>query len=220
MPGQQIIIPIRKLELGGELEFPPKPLGLVLFAHGSGSSRHSPRNQYVARVLREAGIGTLLFDLLSPAEEEAEAETRHLRFDIRLLGERLVGATRWALDKATPGEMNIGYFGASTGAAAALVAAGELGEAISAVVSRGGRPDLAAEALERVRAATLLMVGGEDRPVISLNEEAYERLDCDKALRIVPGATHLFEEPGKLEIVARMAAEWFASHLQPMAQRS
>lgn len=220
MPGQQIIIPIRKLELGGELEFPPKPLGLVLFAHGSGSSRHSPRNQYVARVLREAGIGTLLFDLLSPAEEEAEAETRHFRFDIRLLGERLVGATRWALDKATPGEMNIGYFGASTGAAAALVAAGELGEAISAVVSRGGRPDLAAEALERVRAATLLMVGGEDRPVISLNEEAYERLDCDKALRIVPGATHLFEEPGKLEIVARMAAEWFASHLQPMAQRS
>ena len=220
MPGQQIIIPIRKLELGGELEFPPKPLGLVLFAHGSGSSRHSPRNQYVARVLREAGIGTLLFDLLSPAEEVAEAETRHLRFDIRLLGERLVGATRWALDKATPGEMNIGYFGASTGAAAALVAAGELGEAISAVVSRGGRPDLAAEALERVRAATLLMVGGEDRPVISLNEEAYERLDCDKALRIVPGATHLFEEPGKLEIVARMAAEWFASHLQPMAQRS
>ena len=220
MAGQQIIIPIRKLELGGELEFPPKPLGLVLFAHGSGSSRHSPRNQYVARVLREAGIGTLLFDLLTPDEEEAEAYTRHLRFDIRLLAQRLAGATRWALDKATTGDVNIGYFGASTGTAAALVAAGELGATISAVVSRGGRPDLAAEVLEQVQAATLLMVGGDDKQVIPLNEEAYDRLRCEKALRIVPGASHLFEEPGTLEIVARMAAEWFACHFQPMAQRS
>lgn len=198
----------------------PKALGLVLFAHGSGSSRHSPRNQYVASVLREAGVGTLLFDLLTAEEERAEAYTRHLRFDIHLLARRLVTATRWALDEATTRDINVGYFGSSTGAAAALVAAAELGETVAAVVSRGGRPDLAEEALERVSAPTLLIVGGEDRQVIPLNETAYERLRCEKSLRIVPGATHLFEEPGTLEIVAKMAAEWFADHLVPMAQRS
>ncbi|HTL56641.1 MAG TPA: hypothetical protein VL361_13235 [Candidatus Limnocylindrales bacterium] len=216
MAAEQIVIPVKGVELEGEFDFPPKPLGLVLFAHGSGSSRHSPRNQYVAGILRSAGIGTLLFDLLTPAEEEEEAYTRHLRFDIPLLAHRLVCATRWALDRSTTRDLNAGYFGSSTGAAAALIAAAERRDAISAVVSRGGRPDLAGDALERVRAATLLIVGGDDKPVIELNEQAYERLHCEKALRIVPGATHLFEEPGALKIVAKMAAEWFASHLQPL----
>lgn len=219
MPSKQIVVPVEKVELNGELELPPKALGLVLFAHGSGSSRHSPRNQYVARVLRDAGIGTLLFDLLTPAEEAAEAYTRHLRFDIALLAERLAAVTRWALDKATTSDIHLGYFGSSTGAGAALMAAPGFREAVVAVVSRGGRPDLAGDALERVRAPTLLIVGGEDKPIIELNEQAYERLHCEKALRIVPGATHLFEELGALEIVAKMAAEWFGHHLQPMAQR-
>ena len=220
MAAMQVVIPIRRIELTGDLDVPGRPLGLVLFAHGSGSSRYSPRNQYVARVLREAGIGTLLFDLLTPAEEEAEALSRHLRFDIALLAERLEGATRWAIDQATRSDVNVGYFGSSTGAAAALIAASRFGDVVGAVVSRGGRPDLAGDALARVRGATLLIVGGEDKPVIGLNEEAYERLHCEKALRIIPGATHLFEEPGALEIVAKMAAEWFANHLQPMAERS
>ena len=216
MAAENIVIPITGIELEGELDLPPKPLGLVLFAHGSGSSRQSPRNQYVARVLRRAGIGTLLFDLLTPLEEEAEAYTRHLRFNIPLLAHRLVCATRWALDRTTTSDLNTGYFGSSTGAAAALIAAAQMGDAINAVVSRGGRPDLAGEALEGVRAATLLIVGGEDKPVIALNEQADERLHCEKALRIVPGASHLFEEPGKLEIIAQMAAEWFVNHLQPL----
>ena len=219
MADHDISIPLRGVKLGGELHLPPKALGLVLFAHGSGSSRHSPRNQLVARVLREAGVGTLLFDLMTAEEEQAEAHTRHLRFNIPFLAERLVAATRWALDRASMRDMNIGYFGSSTGAAAALVAAAELGDLISAVVSRGGRPDLAGEALERVTAPTLLIVGGEDRPVLPLNEEAYVRLAGEKALRIVPGATHLFEEPGALEKVAAMASEWFANHLAPMVRR-
>ena len=220
MAGKEITLPVRGARLGGELHLPPKARGLVMFAHGSGSSRHSPRNQFVARVLREAGLGTLLFDLLTAEEEQAEAYTRHLRFDIPLLAERLAGATRWVLDQATMPDLNIGYFGSSTGAAAALVAAGELGESISAVVSRGGRPDLAGDALGRVRAPTLLIVGGDDSQVIPLNEEAYGQLQCEKALRIVPGASHLFEEPGKLETVAAMASEWFTRHLQPLAQRN
>jgi pimeloyl-ACP methyl ester carboxylesterase len=192
----------------------------VLFAHGSGSSRHSPRNQYVAGVLRKAGLGTLLFDLLTAEEEQAEMATRHLRFDIPLLAERLVAATEWVRDRGTTRDINVGYFGASTGAAAALVAAARLGESVSAVVSRGGRPDLAGAALERVQAATLLVVGGDDHPVIPLNEEAYARLPGQKALRIVPRASHLFEEPGTLEIVAQMASEWFVEHFVPMAKRS
>ncbi len=214
---KEIEIAIKGTKLTGELDLPTGAVGLVLFAHGSGSSRHSPRNQFVAGVLRKAGLGTLLFDLLTPDEEQAEAHTRHLRFDIPLLAQRLVRTTRWAWDQVSSRDLPTGYFGSSTGAAAALVAAAELGESISAVVSRGGRPDLAGEALERVRAATLLVVGGEDDPVISLNEDAYALLRAEKALRLVPGASHLFEEPGTLELVARMAAEWFAEHLQPFA---
>jgi putative phosphoribosyl transferase len=215
MGNNQVRIEVRGAKLEGELEMPPQAAGLVLFAHGSGSSRHSPRNQFVARTLRETGVGTLLFDLLTPAEENEEAQTRHLRFNIQLLSERLVHATRWAWSFASNRDLRTGYFGSSTGAAAALMAAAELGETITAVVSRGGRPDLAGDALGRVRAATLLIVGGEDHPVIPLNEEAYARLRGEKALRIVPSASHLFEEPGALELVARMAAEWFAEHLQP-----
>ncbi len=196
MAGQTIEIPVKGVSLGAELNLPADALGLVLFAHGSGSSRHSPRNQFVAQTLLAAGMGTLLFDLLTAAEEQAEAVTRHLRFNIPLLADRLAEATHWALDRLTSRDLAVGYFGSSTGAAAALVAAAQLGETIAAVVSRGGRPDLAGEALERVTAATLLIVGGEDRPVVPLNEEAYERLSGQKALRIVPGATHLFEEPG------------------------
>jgi pimeloyl-ACP methyl ester carboxylesterase len=219
MARNHIKIPIRGIQLAGDLELRNDAAGLVLFAHGSGSSRRSPRNQFVARILQEAGLGTLLFDLLTPAEEKAEAHTRHLRFDIPLLADRLVEATRWALDNVTSRDLNIGFFGSSTGAAAALIAAAELSENVAAVVSRGGRPDLAGPALERVNSPTLLIVGGDDAPVIALNEEAYSRLSCEKALRIVPGATHLFEEPGKLELVAQMAAEWFSHRLQPMMPR-
>ena len=218
MPGSEMTIRVKDVSLSGELNVPQKALGLVLFAHGSGSSRNSPRNQSVARVLREAGVGTLLFDLLTVEEEQAEAYTRHLRFDIPFLAERLVAATRWVLDEATTSNLNLGYFGASTGAAAALVAAANLDEAIRAVVSRGGRPDLAGDALEGVNAPTLLIVGAQDTQVLAMNEEAHDRLRCQKALRIIPGATHLFEEPGTLEQVAQMASEWFAEHLQPMAK--
>jgi len=207
-------ITLKGVNLGASVVVPRKASGLVIFAHGSGSSRHSPRNQYVAGVLREAGLGTLLFDLLTAEEERAEAYMRHLRFDIPFLAERLVGVTRWALERMKTNEVNVGYFGSSTGAAAALVAAAELREIIGAVVSRGGRPDLAGDALEQVKAPTLLIVGGEDREVITLNQEAYGRLHCEKAMRIVAGASHLFEEPGTLEDVAEIATEWFAQHLQ------
>ncbi len=218
MRGTEITISVQDAHLRGELSLSDEVSGLVVFAHGSGSSRHSPRNQFVARTLREAGVGTLLFDLMTAEEEQAEANTRHLRFDIPFLARRLVAATQWALDEGTPRDISVGYFGSSTGAAAALVAAAELPENTNVVVSRGGRPDLAGVALERVRASTLLIVGGKDTAVISLNEEAYGRLQCEKALRIVPGATHLFEEPGTLETVARMASEWFADHFQPMGK--
>jgi pimeloyl-ACP methyl ester carboxylesterase len=207
-------IPLNGIILGGSLTVPAKASGLVIFAHGSGSSRHSPRNQYVARVLGEAGLGTLLFDLLTAEEERAEAYTRHLRFNIPFLAERLIGVTRWALDQTKPQDLNIGYFGSSTGAAAALGAAAKLHDLVAAVVSRGGRPDLAGEALEEVKAPTLLIVGGEDRDVIKLNEEAYFRLQGEKALRIIPGASHLFEEAGALENAAQLASEWFAQHLR------
>jgi putative phosphoribosyl transferase len=200
--------------LNGELLLPPSASGLVVFAHGSGSSRHSPRNQAVARRLREAGLGTLLFDLLTAEEEQAEAYTRHLRFDISLLANRLVGVTRWLLQQRALQSLSFGYFGSSTGAAAALVAAAEMGPTIRAVVSRGGRPDLAGPALSRVQAATLLIVGGNDQPVIPLNEIALDDLQCKKALQIVPGASHLFEESGALEAVANWAADWFNNHLK------
>ncbi len=203
------LIPAGQLKLEGILEVPDGAPGIVLFAHGSGSSRHSPRNVYVARVLREGGIGTLLFDLLI----EQEAEDREYVFDIEFLARRLIAATDWIRQLDSAKGLSIGYFGASTGAAAALVAAAD-NEAIGAVVSRGGRPDLAGAALPKVKAPTLLIVGGDDTGVIELNQEAYDRLTCKKELKIVPGATHLFEEPGTLEEVARLARDWFKQHLR------
>ena len=221
MATNDIFIPLKEVKLEGELNLPPDASSLVLFAHGSGSGRHSPRNQSVATMLRREGkTGTMLFDLLTAEEERAEAYTRHLRFNIPLLAERLVAVTRWALDKVTARDLIVGYFGSSTGAAAALVAAAELGSTIVAVVSRGGRPDLAGDALPHVTASTLLIVGGNDKPVITLNEEAYYLLHCERALRIIPGASHLFEEPGALEKVANMAAEWFNGHLHSLAQHA
>ncbi len=196
--------------LDGSLALPARACGVILFAHGSGSSRHSPRNRYVAEVLHRAGLGTLLFDLLTE-DEELIAE---LRFDIPLLTRRLVGATDWLASQPATRGLAIGYFGASTGGGAALVAAGEKPDVVGAVVSRGGRPDLAGSALARVQAPTLLIVGGEDTPVILMNREALSELRCEKKLEIVPGATHLFEEPGTLETVARLAREWFVDHLR------
>ena len=203
------------VQLRGDLNIPATAQGVVLFAHGSGSSRHSPRNQFVARTIREAGVGTLLFDLLTKEEEAVDMHTAHLRFDIGLLAERLIDATRWI--KAELDYLNVGYFGSSTGGGAALVAAAELGDRVGAVVSRGGRPDLAGDALPRVKSPTLLIVGGLDYPVIELNEEALARMRCEKELKIVPGATHLFEEPGTLEEVARLAADWLEKHLHSVA---
>ena len=220
MGTNEVIIPLEQARLEGSLDLPPDAPGLVLFAHGSGSSRHSPRTQFVARTLRQAGLGTLLFDLLTAEEEQAEAYTRHLRFNIAFLADRLVGATRWVLDRAGSRDISVGYFGSSTGAAAALVAAAALRETVNAVVSRGGRPDLAGDAMDRVTAATLLIVGEDDTQVIQLNEEAYGRLRCEKALRLVPGASHLFEEPGTLEQAAAQAVEWFGDHLHPMNRRA
>jgi len=211
---EEVRISAGSVILRGELQVPNEATGVVLFAHGSGSSRNSPRNQFVARVIRDGGVGTLLFDLLTPQEESIDAYTTHLRFDIGLLARRLVAATNWlAVDKQTK-ELTIGYFGASTGGGAALVAAAELDGHVGAVVSRGGRPDLAGEALPFVTAPTLLIVGGRDYPVIEMNREALAQLRCEKRLEIVPGATHLFEEPGTLEQVARMAADWFVTHLE------
>ena len=201
--------------LTGELKVPAKATGVVLFAHGSGSSRHSPRNQYVARVIREVGVATLLFDLLTRQEESIDNYTREFRFDIKLLARRLVAATNWLAAEKETNKLRPGYFGASTGGGAALVAAAQLKEKVGAVVSRGGRPDLAGPALGRVTAPTLLIVGGFDGPVIRMNEDAYAQLRCVKELKIIPGATHLFEEPGKLEEVARLAAAWFLTRLEP-----
>jgi pimeloyl-ACP methyl ester carboxylesterase len=186
-----VILRLEDVSLGGDFNVHQNALDLVLFAHGSGSGRYSPRNQFVARVLREMGIGTLLFDLLTDEEEQADARTRQLRFDIPFLAQRLIGATRWVLNEPAARDLSLGYFGASTGAAAALVAAATLGESIRAVVSRGGRPDLAGSALENVQAPTLLLVGARDELVLELNEAAYNRLRCPKALRVIPGATHL-----------------------------
>jgi len=201
-------IDLNGIKLKGDLSIPPHATGVVLFAHGSGSSRLSPRNQYVARVLQEGGIGTLLIDLLTLEEERIDEVTRELRFNIPLLAERLIGITDWLLKN----KLKIGYFGASTGAAAALVAAAHRPKQVFAVVSRGGRPDLAREALARVRAPTLLIVGGDDVGVIELNEIALEQLVCVKQLVLIPGATHLFEEEGTLAQVARQALAWFIVH--------
>lgn len=208
-------IETKEARLAGILEIPPHATGLVVFAHGSGSSRHSPRNRHVARVLQDAGLGTLLFDLLTRDEERVDELTAELRFDIGFLAERLRGAARWAARDERTAALRVGYFGASTGAAAALVAAASEGDRIGAIVSRGGRPDLAGDALQQVRAPTLLIVGGEDEPVITMNTDAFAQLQCEKRLEIVPGATHLFEEPGTLDVVADLAARWFAKHLPP-----
>lgn len=217
MNANEITINVKGARLNGLLDLPPNAEGLVLFAHGSGSGRMSPRNQAVAQTLRDHGLGTLLFDLLTADEEESETYTRHLRFNIPFLAERLEAATRWALDRATTRDISIGYFGSSTGAAAALMAAANLGEIISGVVSRGGRTDLAGNAaLACVTAPTLFIVGKNDTALIPLNEDAYARLKCEKALRLIPNATHLFEEEGALEMVAGMAAEWFENHLHPL----
>jgi dienelactone hydrolase len=209
----EVRIPCGTVTLQGALMIPPGASGIVVFAHGSGSSRHSPRNQFVARIIRESGNGTLLFDLLTPEEEIEDEVTRRLRFDIGLLASRLVEVTRWVVAQPAGRDLGIGYFGSSTGGGAALVAAAEVGQRIDAVVSRGGRPDLAGDALPRVQSPTLLIVGGYDDVVIRLNEEAIAELRCEKELKIVSGATHLFEEPGTLDAVARLAADWFRRHL-------
>ena len=209
----EVQIPAGHAVLSGNLTIPDSTMALVLFAHGSGSSRHSPRNQLVARTLNRAGLGTLLFDLLTSEEEELDIYTREHRFNISLLAERLVHATKWAGQQEETRDLLIGYFGSSTGGAAALVAAAELPHDVGAVVSRGGRPDLAGDALPKVRAPTLLIVGGNDDIVIELNEMARDQMRCEVKLEIIPGATHLFEEAGALEHVARLASDWFVDHL-------
>jgi putative phosphoribosyl transferase len=204
--------------LSGNLTIPENAMALVLFAHGSGSSRHSPRNQFVARTLNRAGLGTLLFDLLTPQEEVRDIHTLQHRFNISLLAQRLVNATKWARQQEETHDLHIGYFGSSTGGAAALVSAAELPQDVGAVVSRGGRPDLAGDALLRVQTPTLLIVGGDDDVVIELNEMARDRMSCKVKLEIVAGATHLFEEPGALEKVAKLASDWFLLHFDPKAR--
>src|SRR6267378_6978300 len=199
--------------LSGNLSIPEKATALVLFVHGSGSGRYSPRNQFVARMLNNAGLATLLFDLLTPEEESIDARTAELRFNIGLLAERLVHATKWAKQQEQTRDLRIGYFGSSTGGGAALVAAAKVPEDVGAVVSRGGRPDLGDEALPKVQAPTLLIVGGNDDVVIELNEQARDRMRCEVKLEIIPGATHLFEEPDALEKVATLASDWFVAHL-------
>src|SRR5436309_14315859 len=201
--------------LSGNLTIPENAMRLVLFAHGSGSSRHSPRNQFVARVLNRAGLGTLLLDLLTPEEEALDIYTREHRFNIGLLAERLVHATNWAKQQDRTRDLRIGYFGSSTGGAAALAAAAQLPNETAAVVSRGGRPDLAGPALSKVHAPTLLIVGGNDEVVIDLNEQALAQMKPgeDKKVMIVPGASHLVEEPGTLEYAAQLARDWFQTHL-------
>jgi putative phosphoribosyl transferase len=210
----EVFIPANTVALPGDLRKPENATAIVLFAHGSGSSRLSPRNRFVADVLHEAGLATLLFDLLTPAEQEVDASTGDLRFNIGLLTDRLNQAVDWLLVEPVTCEMRIGLFGASTGAAAALGTAADRAGLVKAVVSRGGRPDLAREALPNVRAPTRLIVGGNDEEVLRLNREAAELLTVEHDLAIVPGAGHLFEEPGKLEEVSRLAQEWFRRHLQ------
>ena len=209
------------VRLEGILSVPEEPKGLVVFVHGSGSSRHSPRNQYVAQMLQEGGLATLLFDLLTAYEEEIDLRTRHLRFDIDLLARRTAGVLEW-LDLQPYAEgLRKGLFGSSTGAAAALIAAAEIPDQVHAIVSRGGRPDLAGPALPKVQAPTLLIVGANDEVVIDLNEQALAQMQpgAEKKLTVVPGASHLFEEPGTLEYAARLAREWFEEHLSPVSVR-
>jgi putative phosphoribosyl transferase len=208
----EVEIPCGEADLAGDLTVPDGAHGIVLFVHGSGSSRKSPRNQYVAEQINEAGLGTLLFDLLTPGEAREEALTGELRFNIPFLTARLRAATRWVRGNPSLNGLKMGYFGASTGAAAALAAA-TYDPGIKAIISRGGRTDLAGTKVENVRAATLLIVGGLDHPVIRWNRETFDRLSCEKRFSIIEGASHLFEEPGKLEEVAKLAASWFKQHL-------
>ncbi len=215
---RSVLIPPAGLE--GDLVIPEKATAVIAFAHGSGSSRHSPRNQYVARVLQQGGLGTLLFDLLTAQEERIDVQTAELRFDIALLARRLSEATAWLKKDKDTRDLLVGYFGASTGAAAALVAAAQRRGDVFAVVSRGGRPDLAGASLPLVQASTLLIVGGEDTPVIEMNEDAFRQLRMEeKKLEIVSGATHLFEEPGTLEKVASLARDWFKRELRFVESR-
>ncbi|GAA2707260.1 dienelactone hydrolase family protein [Micromonospora olivasterospora] len=213
--GGETTIPAGEARLSADVHVPDGATGVVLFAHGSGSSRHSPRNVAVARVLHRQALATVLVDLLTPEEERVDLRTAELRFDIGMLADRLAAMVDWMVGEPTLGRLPAGLFGASTGAAAALVAAAARPDRVRAVVSRGGRPDLAGEALSQVRAPTLLLVGGLDEQVITLNEQAMVELGAVGELRIVPGATHLFEEPGTLEQVADAATEWFATHLRP-----
>ncbi|MET8463072.1 dienelactone hydrolase family protein [Micromonospora zamorensis] len=208
-----VAIPVGDAQLPADLVLPAQPVGVVLFAHGSGSSRHSPRNVAVAGALNDRGLGTVLVDLLTPTEDEVDARTAELRFDIGLLASRLAGIVDWLAVQRPAGDVPIGLFGASTGAAAALVAASSRADRVGAVVSRGGRPDLAEEALAQVRTPTLLLVGGLDEEVITLNERALAEMGEIGELRVIPGATHLFEEPGTLEQVADQAGTWFTTHL-------
>ncbi len=221
---REVRIPSGEVWLYGDLALPPDFTGLVLFVHGSGSGRHSARNRQVAGKLQQAGIATLLFDLLTAQEEQVDIHTREHRFDIALLTKRLQDATTWAMAQPDLQQVPIGYFGASTGSAGAIIDAARLGRRIAALVSRGGRPDLAGPvALAAVTAPTLLIVGGADHGVIELNEQAFGHLTCEKELVIIPGATHLFEERGALEQVAELAASWFSTHLarkQPMEHSS
>lgn len=213
--GASVVVPADDARLVGDLVVPSAAVGVVLFAHGSGSGRHSPRNRYVASVLQAAGLATMLVDLLTEAEEARDLVTAHLRFDIPLLAGRLASVSDWLRTEPRTAGLGLGYFGASTGAAAALVAAARRPAQVAAIVSRGGRPDLAGDALSRVHAPTLLIVGGDDPVVLGLNRLALERLAGEKQLVVVPGAGHLFEEPGALERVAVLARDWFVRHLAP-----
>lgn len=212
-PKREVQVLTDSVRLDGYLSVPSGAYGIVAFAHGSGSSRHSSRNQFVAGALYEAGLATLLFDLLTSDEERVDARTREHRFDTPLLAQRVSGTVAWLHEQAQTQQLKIGLFGASTGAAAALIAAARKPDAVRAVVSRGGRPDLASDSLPRIQAPTLLIVGGRDTPVIDMNREAISQMKNDVQLEIVPGATHLFHEPGALERVAGLAAEWFKTHL-------
>lgn len=210
---KEIEITVDKVVLKGNLSIPKNAKAIILFAHGSGSSRFSPRNQYVAQVLRKAGLATLLMDLLTKEEELIDEQTGELRFNIEFLADRLIGAAKWLKKNSKTKNLAVGYFGSSTGAGAALIAAAKYPADIKTIVSRGGRPDLAMPYLKKVKASVLLIVGGNDTPVIGMNEEAMKQLSVEKKLEIVPGATHLFEEPGKLEEVAQLAADWFTKHM-------
>ena len=212
--GMDLRIQVQAVVLRGDLVIPPDARGIVLFAHGSGSGRKSSRNRFVAGVLQKHQIGTLLFDLLTEEEERIDVRTAHIRFDISLLSQRLIKVTEWIREHE--GDVPLGYFGASTGAAAALIAAAHFGSNVDAVVSRGGRPDLAGRHLAAVTAPTLLIVGSLDTPVIDMNSEALAKLQCFKKMEIVPGATHLFEEPGTLEMAAQLAANWFTDKFSPV----